>query len=763
MSGLKGRRNKEMNSFENIPKELKEIPNWIICKLEKDKDGKFTKVPYQINNKYKAKSNDSSTWTTYEAVKKAYENSDNYYNGIGFELELKNGFVVIDLDACIDKDEKIEDYAQSIINETDSYVEKSQSGQGFHIMIKGTIPRNMKRKIEMYSTDRFIVMTGDIYNGKNKINENQSALDTIYKKYKKPETIKSLTATREHETKKIIDCDDLLRKAFKSGKGSKIKALYDGDTSDYSDNKSDADEALCFYLAFWLDRNYEAIDSTFRKSALYREGKWNAVHYADGTKYGENTINEAIEKVKETVQEYWQKNNIIDFDNPPDYLYKNNRGKLSVNTGLLAKHIREHNDYMIVRKQGYDNDFLYCYDEEGYYRKSSPNEFKGKIKKYIPESIRKPNQFEDTYKDLITDKTSIKFEELNNVRQYINVKNGLYNVKTKTLEQHNPQVKSTIQLNCGYDPSAAAPVEWLKYLNMLADGDKNTICILQEWLGLTLSNIPGSITKKCLALYGTLGNTGKTQYGRMIIYLLNNENVCSTAIQDFSKTFATGDLFGTKAIVIDDQKSISIDDSSTFKSMTGGGFIRCEIKGKQAFSYIFNGTLMFSCNDMPYFKGDKGDHVFERFIIVPCNNVIPENKRIGDILEHFKPEADGIFQWAITGLNRLIENNYKFTDSELCNLELEQYRFANDSLYKFIKESYIITNDKKDRIKKTLFETDYENYAFKEDIQGLEKKNILARVKKHGICYGKIQGQWFYKGIKKKLSAQEEKYSSFLG
>jgi hypothetical protein len=43
----------------------------------------------------------------------------------------------------------------------------------------------------------------------------------------------------------------------------------------------------------------------------------------------------------------------------------------------------------------------------------SANEFKGKIKQFIPVEIRKPNQWEESYKELITDKASIRFEDLN--------------------------------------------------------------------------------------------------------------------------------------------------------------------------------------------------------------------------------------------------------------------------------------------------------------------------------------------------------------
>jgi len=365
--------------------------------------------------------------------------------------------------------------------------------------------------------------------------------------------------------------------------------------------------------------------------------------------------------------------------------------------------------------------------------------------------IRKPNQWEETYKELITDKTSIRFEDINTDSKYINLKNGLYNIKTGCLEEHNPEIKSTIQLNCNYSKAAEYPMEWMKFIKTFSDSDENITSIIQEWFGLTISNVKGSITKKCMALWGVRENTGKTQYENMMIHLLGSENICSTAIQDFSKTFGTGDIYGAAAIIIDDQTAANIADSSTFKSITGGGFIRCEIKGKQSFPYEFTGTLTFGCNDLPFFKGDKGDHLFERFIIIPCDNVIPETERVGDILERFKPESDGIILWALEGLHRLNDNGYKFTHSDRCQTALEEYRCANDSLYNFIKENYIITGNRKDRVKKTILENEYQAWCLRNEKQALEKKNIAARALKHGISAVKSSGDYYYQGIDLKL------------
>ena len=431
------------------------------------------------------------------------------------------------------------------------------------------------------------------------------------------------------------------------------------------------------------------------------------------------------------------------------YISINRNGQKTINTGLLAKHIRLNYEYMIVRKQGYDNDFLYWFDK-GYYKKSSPNEFKGRIKSFIPENIRKPNQWEEVYKDIITDVASVGYELLDTNEDYINLKNGLYNIKTRNLESHNSELKTTIQLNCNYDINAPVPTEWLKFINTLSNNNKEVIAILQEWFGIALSNIDMSKLKKCMALYGPIGDTGKSVYINMLIYILGVEFISAVPIQDLSKSFATSNLYGKRMVAVDDQSSINIDDSSIFKTITGGGVIQVEFKGKPAFPYHYRGGVLFGCNDLPYIKDDKGDHVYNRIMIIPCTKVIPKEQQIKGIVEELKSEATGIFLWALEGLNRLITNNYNFTTSIVSEKAKDEYKKMNDTVYRFIREDYIITENNKDKIKKTEFEDSYNIWKASENENvGVEKRNVKNRMAKHGICLVEYGHIFYYSGIKK--------------
>ena len=106
------------------------------------------------------------------------------YDYVGFVFN-DNGIVGIDIDDGYDQDGLMSELAADIIGACGSYTEKSKSGRGFHILLKGSLPfkgKNNLKGVEIYKSARYFIMTGDtiLYND---MVENQEAIDYIVEKY----------------------------------------------------------------------------------------------------------------------------------------------------------------------------------------------------------------------------------------------------------------------------------------------------------------------------------------------------------------------------------------------------------------------------------------------------------------------------------------------------------------------------------------------------------------------------------------------------
>ncbi len=127
-----------------IPFELTSLPQWVCWSLEKNDQGKFTKVPKQCNGA-NAKNNDSNTWTTFEQCRDA----SHKFSGIGFEFSLNDSLIGIDLDACRNPESgTLTSWAAEIVQRFPTYAEVSPSQTGLKLICKTTAGKLSKCRLE---------------------------------------------------------------------------------------------------------------------------------------------------------------------------------------------------------------------------------------------------------------------------------------------------------------------------------------------------------------------------------------------------------------------------------------------------------------------------------------------------------------------------------------------------------------------------------------------------------------------------------------
>lgn len=261
------------DNFASIPNELKELKQWCLWKYEDIGAIKPTKVPYGKEG-HKLSVIDPSHWIAFSDAVFIYRAGG--YSGIGFVFTQFDPYAFIDLDAT--EDQENNNIQLKIFKEFNSYSEKSPSGKGLHIIVKGSIPQGRKRAdVEIYSSGRYATMTGNVFSLKP-VEERHSLLNQLFDQMGKPPKAYSNSTLNEPE---IINDEEVIRQAANALNGKKFTDLYKGEWHNYypkpaaaNQGSSEADFALIDIIAFYT-QNRNQIQRIFFSSELGKKEKYS--------------------------------------------------------------------------------------------------------------------------------------------------------------------------------------------------------------------------------------------------------------------------------------------------------------------------------------------------------------------------------------------------------------------------------------------------------------------------------------------------------
>ena len=243
--------------FEQIPVAMRKYRQFICWRLEGG-----SKIPYNPLTDKLASVSNSATWVSFEeAVASA-----SAYSGIGFVLTRADPFFCIDLDKTEDRAEL--ERQIKVYQDFNSWTERSFSGKGAHVWGIGEVFSGRRRaSVEVYSTGRYIAMTGNVINDQP-LKDCQELLTQLWNDLGSEEE-KQIYEGEEPEKesdKKIIS------KASKAANGERFKALLLGQWQNEYPSQSEADFAFIDILAFYT-QNKTQITRMFRRSALGQRKK----------------------------------------------------------------------------------------------------------------------------------------------------------------------------------------------------------------------------------------------------------------------------------------------------------------------------------------------------------------------------------------------------------------------------------------------------------------------------------------------------------
>ena len=679
--------------MNNIPQELKELKQWVCYRIE-ERNGKPTKIPYRTDKagRGNAKSNDPSTWHTFEDVVESANKPINKFDGIGFIVSASDPYVFIDLDHVV-VDGVLEPWAQELINHVDSYTEYSQSRSGIHIIARAKKPGprcriHSKPQFEIYEDVRLVVFTGKLFPGApTEIRDAQQPVGEIYIEVfgDNPRNVPQKETTRNARPVGMSD-PVLITEALTAKNGPKFARLWNGNIGEHNGDTSAADMALCCMLAFWTDKDPIRIDRLFRESGLMRD-KWDENRGSET--YGQITINAAIGVTKETYADYVNKRGgkrslrrSASLDGPdtphgPDNEPMNDLG----------------NSRRLVKKHGetirfcHDAGKWYCWDGHRWI-KDETSEIIRKAKCIVDDMLK---QAIAMCKDAISsaDDNSLEaaraFERhavsSGNHRRIVamisqaesepgitilagdldvdpwvfNCANGAIDLRTGELHPHNRDDLISKISNMPYDPDAQCPI-WERFIKEIFVNDNELIHFVHQACGYTLT---GDTSEQVFFILHGCGSNGKSTFISVLRDILGDyETKTSTdTLVEKNNSSNTNDLAalrGARLVSAIETSAGKRLAEALVKELTGQDAVTARFLYKEFFTFVPVFKLWLGCNHVPVIQGQ--DHgIWRRIRLVPFDVQFQDPDHTTgpykdkDLPEKLKSEYQGILAWLVRG------------------------------------------------------------------------------------------------------------------
>ena len=457
------------------------------------------------------------------------------------------------------------------------------------------------------------------------------------------------------------------------------------------DSPSEADLAMCCKLAFWWQRDRDAIDRMFRQSGLSRE-KWERPDYRDAT------INKALDGTGGRDPSYRKPYSISDGDGPystkqlpkTDAFYRDTLIELEGENLLWCDMLGQ---WLIWDKSrwkfdatrhilkiidGLVNHFLQLA-----YRATAPDE----RTRYLDLAQKCGAQArQKSIAEMLKPQLPVTVDQLDQQHTLLNVMNGTVDLTTGEILSHSGGHLITKQANASYQPDSDCS-RWHTFLNEIMDGNTELIQFLQRAIGYSLF---GLVTEHYLfVLHGT-GRNGKSTFLDVLMGILGDYAMPSAPdllMQKRNDTHPTelAELRGMRLVCcIETEQNRSLRES-LIKRLTGGDAVKARYLHQDFFSFKPTHTLFLATNRVPEVRGTD-TRIWSRLRLIPFE-VSFEGREDRELKNTLVAEADGILSWVVQGAVEWYRHGLTFPDAII--QASQGWREDADLLGRFIDEKCI--------------------------------------------------------------------------
>lgn len=373
--------------------------------------------------------------------------------------------------------------------------------------------------------------------------------------------------------------------------------------------------------------------------------------------------------------------------------------------------------------------WYYDYNKEMYIQEAEV--YFGTMTKTIFTDWFKSQQLPEIFNQ-IKYETYIDREAFNLDSSFIPVQNGILKVDYKSnfsiiLNKNTPDLYVSSRIPVKYDPKAECP-RFKKFLNEILPNQEREQKWIQQYLGYCLYR--SWHHDKVIMLIGE-GDNGKSTLLSLFRQLLGSHNTTTIGVYEMcAGRWYTAELYKKLANIDADTSAKDLQNTSNFKTATGGDMIKGERKYKDPFYFESFCKHWLSANIIPYCYDDT-NAFYRRWFLIQFWEQFPEGdpRRDETILEKLTEELPGLLNWALEGLKELLVNK-GFTKPQTTQEVKILWNQLSNPVYAFIYSPQV-SLDRDGYYDKQDFYDNFMEYCKKNDLPKWTKDKIGKRINHH--------------------------------
>ena len=283
-------------------------------------------------------------------------------------------------------------------------------------------------------------------------------------------------------------------------------------------------------------------------------------------------------------------------------------------------------------------------------RNAGAKDESARLKKWLSRAERR-RSIEDALKHLQAFPDIVTRPEMFDTDPWLfNVSNGTIDLRTGELREHRSEDLITKLAPVTFDPNAAPPKNWLRFLDEIFDGNRAVVDFLQRACGYALTGVVGE--HKLFFLHGG-GANGKSTFLDTLMFVMGDyarrlaPDLLFGARRDSHPT-GLADLRGRRLGVTSEVEFGKKLAEVVVKELTGGDRLIARRMRQDFFEFEPTHKLFMCGNHLPIIRG--ADHaIWRRIDLIPFTVTIPDELQDKDLPEKLRAEATGILNWLVTG------------------------------------------------------------------------------------------------------------------